>query len=303
MGEHSLGMVILNYNDSDETLRLLNEICMFPDIDRIVVVDNHSTDDSVKRLQNAKNDRWDLVCADTNKGYAYGNNVGVRYLLQHYGTEIVGIANPDVVFDNAFVQRIKYLFSKHPDYAVITGLQYGRDGKVYHHAFWKEHDMKSMYVDVLKKYPLIGRLFLKASGVNTYVEKELKIHDGFFQVGTVGGCLFFIRAEDMRRVGYFDENTFLFFEEDILSHKLKASGRKSGIDSKLGFVHKGSVSIDKSVPQVKKAKMLLQSQRYYVKTYVTKRKLPVLLFDIIAKGYLIILPPTLWIMRLLSSPK
>ena len=46
-----LGFVIVNYNDANTTIRLLNQIKDYKSIDQIIVVDNNSTDDSVKKLK------------------------------------------------------------------------------------------------------------------------------------------------------------------------------------------------------------------------------------------------------------
>ena len=47
-----LGMVIINYNDYETTEILLNNIKEYDSLDSIVIVDNHSTDDSYKLLKN-----------------------------------------------------------------------------------------------------------------------------------------------------------------------------------------------------------------------------------------------------------
>ena len=47
-GEHKvkINCVILNYNDASTVLELINEIGGYQALDRIVIVDNASTDDS-----------------------------------------------------------------------------------------------------------------------------------------------------------------------------------------------------------------------------------------------------------------
>ena len=46
-----ISMIILNYNDSYTTLSLVDEVRDYECLDSVVVVDNHSSDDSWKRLQ------------------------------------------------------------------------------------------------------------------------------------------------------------------------------------------------------------------------------------------------------------
>ena len=50
-----LGMVIINYNDYKTTKILLNNVKDYDSLDSIVVVDNHSTDNSYKILKKLEN--------------------------------------------------------------------------------------------------------------------------------------------------------------------------------------------------------------------------------------------------------
>ena len=69
------GIVVLNYNDAQETINFVNEINSFKVLDYICVVDNCSTDDSLKKLQKLNNIH--LIALDDNKGYAAGNNAEI----------------------------------------------------------------------------------------------------------------------------------------------------------------------------------------------------------------------------------
>ena len=46
-----IGFLIINYNDAKTTIHLLENIKHYSCIDQIVVVDNHSTDDSFDVLK------------------------------------------------------------------------------------------------------------------------------------------------------------------------------------------------------------------------------------------------------------
>jgi GT2 family glycosyltransferase len=66
----------------------------------------------------------------------------------------------------------------------------------------------------------------------------------------------------------FDENTFLYYEEQILSIKVLISNKKELVANKVKIIHDHSVSIDKSIKRVKKQKVLKTSQRYFCKEYL-----------------------------------
>ena len=89
-----IGFVILNYNDSDETLQLCNKIKNYSSIYKIVVVDNLSTDNSFEKLKKIEGNKIDVILSDKNGGYSYGNNYGAFYLIDKYKIDILFISNP-----------------------------------------------------------------------------------------------------------------------------------------------------------------------------------------------------------------
>ena len=56
-----LGFVIVNYNDYPMTKRLLENIKDYKCLSKIVVVDNHYTDDSVIKLQKHENKKIKIL--------------------------------------------------------------------------------------------------------------------------------------------------------------------------------------------------------------------------------------------------
>ena len=55
------GIVILNYNDSENTSLILDDIKNFKILDYIIIVDNNSTDNSVKKLKKYENNKIKIV--------------------------------------------------------------------------------------------------------------------------------------------------------------------------------------------------------------------------------------------------
>ena len=299
----TLGVVILNYNDVDETLFLVNKLKRFSEIDHIVVVDNCSSDDSPEKLFSSCDGTWTLICTRENRGYAAGNNIGIRYLAEECGMELIAIANPDVSFSNSFVRIIKQDFGRLPDYGILTGVQYGRDGKVYYHAFWKAHNVLSCYLEIMKKYPFLGNLLRLITPNDAYVKQQLCYNTDVFPTGTVSGCLFFARTELFKLTGGFDEGTFLFYEEDILAKKVEKMNYKIGVDPRIRFMHKGSSSISKAMPQLSKELQMLESCSYYFHNYVSRNVIDAIAMDGIINLFRFMLPLMLKGMRWMNRAK
>ena len=73
------GIVILNYNDSENTIKMIEQIKDYKCFSKIVIVDNCSTDDSVEKITPYIRNHIVLLEAKKNKGYASGNNIGLKY--------------------------------------------------------------------------------------------------------------------------------------------------------------------------------------------------------------------------------
>jgi GT2 family glycosyltransferase len=90
-----LYVVILNWNRPTETIACLDSVARsdYPHF-ATVVVDNGSTDHSIDQIRAAFPD-IPLLQAGSNRGYAGGNNIGLRYALEH-GAEYLLLLNDDV---------------------------------------------------------------------------------------------------------------------------------------------------------------------------------------------------------------
>ena len=69
-----VGMIILNYNDLQTTKKYINNIKDYKVLDKIIIVDNKSTDNSYEELKKLSNDKISVIETDDNKGYALSCN-------------------------------------------------------------------------------------------------------------------------------------------------------------------------------------------------------------------------------------
>lgn len=266
-----LGIVVLNFNDYVSTIEQIKRVQACEAVDHLVVVDNCSTNESFNELEKVHDGTWDLIRTDHNGGYAYGNNRGIDFLMNQYKVDIIGIANPDVYFENHFIEAIKEDFRTYPQYTIIAGVETDENGKISTGSFWRDNAwlllQQCKYTEVV---PFIWkRLKRKIGKEPDYVKIMLQRNLSIFSVDNVVGSLFFVRSNEFMRVGGFDENTFLYMEEDILSQKIRKNGGKLAIDPELGFIHLGSVSINKSMSWKEKRKIQDQSDIYFFKSYIT----------------------------------
>ena len=68
-------------------------------------------------------------------------------------------------------------------------------------------------------------------------------------------------------VGFFDENIFLYYEENVIAVKLRNTHYLSFVINGVNVIHNHSVTIDNSIGRIKKFKILKKSQKYFHKNY------------------------------------
>lgn len=273
-----LGFVIVNYNDYPMTKRLLENIKDYKCLSKIVVVDNHSTDYSLVKLQKHENKKIKILEAKDNKGYAAGLNLGAKYLIKELGKCNIIFSNSDIIIHKE--EDLKKLNSDIGKHSIaIVGPTVVENRKL--NRGWM---LPTIEDEIKFNLPLISRKYRKEILYDEdHFKEELSI------VGVVSGCFFCVDGEVLKKVGYFDENTFLYYEEQIMAKKLEKVDKQEAIDNEVVIIHDHSVTIDKNVKKINKYKMLKESQRYFVKEYLNANEKELKRLDRTNKLSLIIL--------------
>lgn len=250
-----IGIVILNYNDSDTTINMINQIKDYNCLNKILIVDNSSTDNSYKILKKYEKNNIEIIKTKENSGYASGNNVGIKY-LEKYKLDYIIISNPDIIVDEYCIKSLAKELDKDKSISLIAPVIKQLGSKI---RGWK---LPNYYNDLITITNTKQR-FHASYGLykDEYYNSKLS------KVDVVSGCFLMIRSDILKSINYFDENTFLYYEENILGYKLKEKGYNSYIDNELSVTHNLSVSVDKSIKKIKKYKILVKSLLYYEKYY------------------------------------
>ena len=105
MNHGKVVIIVLNWNGKQDTLEVLKSIQKidFKNFETIVV-DNGSSDDSVKAIQKEFPEVVVLEAGE-NLGYAGGNNFGIQHALQNNADYIL-LLNNDVVVDSQLLKNL-----------------------------------------------------------------------------------------------------------------------------------------------------------------------------------------------------
>ena len=251
--QKKIGMVIINYNDFELTSRLLKNIKNYKCLEKIVVVDNNSSDNSFEKLKEFESNRITII-KNSNRQYSSGLNVGAKYLIKKVGECNIIFSNSDIIIKGE--EDLKKLSSNIKKDIVVVGPTINEHGVI--NRGWK---LPSINQEILFNIPLLSRYFKKK--FMSYDEKEYQ--NETTTVDVVSGCFFIVDSKFLMNNNYFDEATFLYYEEQLFAEKVKKQNKKEIVDNKIIVIHDHSVSIDKSIKRVEKHKILKKSQRYYAK--------------------------------------
>lgn len=270
-------IVVLNHNNAQESLAFVKAIKEYAAFQQILLVDNHSTDDSYQIFREAfsQEEKIILLQAEKNLGYASGNNLGLHYGVEQVQAELLFLANPDVSFSEDVVTRLRdfYQSQRSETLGTMAPVMLVPNRKQENSA-WK----LPTFADCL----LATQVGLdKIASFRQRYSKQ-KISESPIPVEVLPGSFFAISAKALKEVDYLDEGTFLYGEENILAHKLLQQGYTNYLLPDIQYLHQHSTTIASQLKRREMFRIYHQSLLYYVTNTLKVGKGKALLFRIIA---------------------
>ena len=222
-------IVILNYKNLEDTLFCLNSLRKITyKACHVVIVDNDSQDGSYEYLKEHETD-YKVIQSGENRGYAAGNNVGIRYAMAQ-GADYVCVLNNDVEVKPDFLQKMVSYMEADPKAGMAGPVVY---------EFAERNIIQSAGCTITIG---LGKTSSPLQGKNrNEIEKEaVKYCDGLS-----GSCLL-VRKEVLEKAGLIPENYFLFFEEMEWCVKIRKQGYKLVVIYASEIYHKGSATLNKT---------------------------------------------------------
>lgn len=258
-----IGIVILNYHSKELTENLAKSLSLYPIVTDIVIVDNASGEDFSKLAAN--DEKITFISNDKNDGYARGNNIGLRYLYQEKKCEFAFIANPDVVVPQETIEKIVEFLNVNNQYAIASSKRYSNTG-VKMGQYWNIPTYRECLLDSFYVYR--KRLATNYAINTTKLLFEGGLKDEYLTVEVVPGAFFGMNLATVANVGFLDEETFLYYEENILAVKLKNHNYKSAILVNCTYEHNHKAGNARNTNY----KFYLSAKLYYAKQYLKCKK-------------------------------
>ena len=234
----NLTLVILTYKTGKEILD--NCLSSIDKNIKIIVVENSTYFENQKYFED-KYKNIKIILTEKNLGYAGGNNFGLNMVKTKYAL----IFNPDIICEKNFFSSIqKYLDGK-LDFSII-GTSFAEQSD-YHTAGFFDNKKNLKEANFLNEFNL-------------------------YDVDWVSGCSLLLNLNNFDDKKIFDENFFLFFEENDLCFRVKSKGGKIFMSTDLKITHLGFKSSLASLEKYKFEFSKLRNWHYMWSFYYYHKK-------------------------------
>lgn len=216
MEKIQLSVVIVNYNVKHYLCQCLDSLQASLEgiSSEVIVVDNHSKDNSVETLQPLfPNVRF--IKSLRNLGFARANNIAIRQSRGEY----VLLLNPDTIVAESTIAESVDFMNQHPDAGALGVKMLCDDGFA---AMESRRGIPSPMVAFYKMCGLCAR-FPQSRRFGHYYMGYLP-WDQPGQIEVVSGAYCFVRRAALAKVGLLDEDFFMYGEDIDLSYRILKGG-------------------------------------------------------------------------------
>ena len=292
----STGLIILNYNNYNDTIKCIESIIVtcVEKMPYVVIVDNFSTNDSVRviseylksnnisfelSVENGVIDKksgFTIIETTKNLGYAGGNNVGLNFLINN-NFEFICVLNNDIVLTSNTIGDLTNCLDRNPEIGLLGPLLLKPNGEIDYNCCRVNPSNILLLIESVR---FLNISFLNKKLDSKYILKSNKelLNQDIVPCDIVSGACIIAKRTTWETLKCFDQNTFLYYEENILFEKLKKyTSLKTAIFTKSSVIHLGAKSTS-SLKNVNLMRIEIDSLMYYIKTY---RKMNFLLYILI----------------------
>lgn len=203
-----LAIIIINWNSYEvtQTTILSLDNTSYKDYD-IILIDNHSTDGSLEKLE-ATFKEITFLKSNENLGFAGGNNLGIQYAIDK-GYMYTMLLNNDVEVEFNFLEPLVEKLDNNNHIGAVQPLIY------FHHdrtIIWNAGSEFNRWLGIT-----ISNGYNQRDEGQKERYKEKKID-------WITGCAFMVKTEILAQIGALNHQFFIYYEDVDLSFRIKEAG-------------------------------------------------------------------------------
>ena len=221
--DKKIGIVVCNYNKEDYIINCVKSIfdqSLPESYFDVFVVDNASTDDSVKKLKNEFGDKITLIENKENLGGSGGFNTGLREALRENYPYFMCVDN-DVVFDKEAIEKLYDFIETHKEMGMAGSKIFYMDEPDRLWSFGGNIDF-DRYVQKDNYRNLTDNGTLPEYEYCTYVP----------------ACSLIIRRDAIEKAGIMPEDNFIYWDDMEWGYRVNKAGYKVAVYSGSKVWHK-----------------------------------------------------------------
>jgi len=237
----TLSIIIVNWNSGDHLRKCILSIEKAKkeniEIKEIIIVDNSSTDDSLRKIHDLiLTTKINIIRNDKNIGFAAACNMGAGETESDY----ILFLNPDsVLLEESLIKPIEFMEEETNKNIGIIGIQL--------------IDEKWRISKSCNRFPRLNDFLVIIFGINKIFPKLFKTHkmtDWNHKtsriVEQVVGAFFLVRYSLYKKLDGFDERYFVYYEEVDFSIRAKKLGYYSYYYAEARAIHTGGGCTEKA---------------------------------------------------------
>lgn len=261
-----VAIIILNWNGWEDTIECLKSLSPieYPNYN-VIIVDNGSSDNSLFKIKEYLNElsfsksnhqdhikifeytkgeseslmgnievessykNFFIININENKGFAEGNNTGIRFVLDNLKTDYILLLNNDTVVDGRFLEELVNIAENNVQIGSVQSLLLNSDGTL---------------IDSLGQKIFIWGV--EDIGMGLEIRNNIEYSEIF---GSCAASALY-RKEVFQKISLFDPDFFVILEDVDLSWKIRLEGFKAVLAPKSIVYHKRGISNQMTVKQI-----------------------------------------------------
>lgn len=239
---------IVLYNNSNDELKKLLSCFQFTIVSKTILIDN-----SCDVLNNFfKSPHIDYIYNNINLGFGKAHNIAFKKSIEENAKYHI-IINPDIEFKEDIIQEMIEYMNQNPNIGALMPKVVYPDGKI--------QRLAKLIPSPLEYF---ARRFLPIKYLKNKINNKYELIDYDYSypldVPFLSGCFLIFRVDVLEKIDGFDENIFLYFEDNDICRKIIKAGYRTVVYPFVSVIHDHT---PKSFFNIKNIVIYFKSGIYY----------------------------------------
>lgn len=203
--------LVLYENDRNHVFNVINSFLNTNLIVKLILVDNSPTN-NLKNL--IKDSRIEYIHNPSNPGFGAAHNIAIIKSIE-LNSKYHLVLNPDVYFQMGTLEIIYEFMDKNLNIGQLMPKVTYPNGE-----FQYLCKTNPTFFDLFARgfMPNFIKRIIKKR-MNSYEYKDHNYNDIIYDIPYLSGCFMFLRTETLKKVGFFDDNIFMYLEDADLTRR------------------------------------------------------------------------------------